>query len=399
MVAHNAINLTGHIYNRLTVIKLHKQDEKHKYWECRCQCGNIKIIEGSKLRSGHTKSCGCYKVEQSGKQSITHGKSYSSEYGTWNSMKQRCLNVNDPAYKDYGGRGVTIYQEWIDSFKSFYAYVGNKPSQKHSIDRIDNNGNYEPGNVRWALPIIQANNRRKNHYIEFNGQTKTISEWAKIVKLPYYVVIQRIAKYGWTINDALTTPNNDYQIDISYNGKTMKSSEWAKEVNISSDNIVRRIIDRGWSAEDALTKPLIKDFLIDYTGKIFGRLTVIERDLTRHGTYWICKCECGNIKSIHRNNLGKGYTQSCGCLHKERTSEAKLKDLTGEVFERLTVISRDYSKKNGSTYWLCQCSCGNTKIINGASLKQGHTRSCGCLNKECLSKRDHSLRKIKTKKP
>lgn len=131
----------------------------------------------------------------------------------------------------------------------------------------------------------------------------------------------------------------------------------------------------------------------DETGKRYGRLTVLHRDESKpsgHGykVWWICKCDCGNIKSIKGENLRKGITQSCGCLKKEQSSQNTLKDMTGQRYGRLTVLHRDESKPKGhgcKAYWVCQCDCGNIKSIIGDHLRDGSTKSCGCLQKERAS--------------
>lgn len=127
--------------------------------------------------------------------------------------------------------------------------------------------------------------------------------------------------------------------------------------------------------------------LIDLTGQKFGRLTVIERDYSKKNrTYWLCQCECGNKKIVESCNLRKGLTKSCGCLQKERSSEVNLIDLTGRNFGRLTVLKRDIKNtKNGAVLWICQCECGNIISTTGNHLNQKHTQSCGCLQKERTS--------------
>ena len=127
--------------------------------------------------------------------------------------------------------------------------------------------------------------------------------------------------------------------------------------------------------------------LIDLIGQKFGRLTVIERDYSKkNGTYWLCQCECGNQKIVESRNLRRGLTKSCGCLQKERASEVSLIDLTGRNFGRLTVLKRDIKNtKNGAVLWVCQCECGNIISATGNHLNQGHTQSCGCLQKERTS--------------
>jgi hypothetical protein len=130
----------------------------------------------------------------------------SPEYYSWGAIKNRCLNKKNPAYCNYGGRGITMFTDWIDSFESFFSYVGNRPSSKHSIDRIENNGNYEPGNVKWSTKKEQANNRRSSQFFIFMNESKTLSEWSETTGISYDVIRQRINKYGWSIEKALTTP-------------------------------------------------------------------------------------------------------------------------------------------------------------------------------------------------
>lgn len=127
--------------------------------------------------------------------------------------------------------------------------------------------------------------------------------------------------------------------------------------------------------------------LIDLIGQKFGRLTVIERDYSKkNGTYWLCQCECGNQKIVESRNLRRGLTKSCGCLQKERSSEVSLIDLTGRIFGKLTVLKRDIKNtKSGAVLWVCQCECGNIISTTGNHLNRGHTQSCGCLQKERTS--------------
>lgn len=124
----------------------------------------------------------------------THGMVDSSEYSSWISMKRRCLDENHDSYKNYGGRGITIYQEWIDSFENFYEYMGPKPDSSYQIDRIDNNGNYEPGNCKWSSLKEQNNNKRNTVFIEFRGEYKSLSEWSEILKMNKPLLRERLKR-------------------------------------------------------------------------------------------------------------------------------------------------------------------------------------------------------------
>jgi hypothetical protein len=134
----------------------------------------------------------------------THGLTKSAEYGIWSAMKRRCYNTHCQDYPSYGGRGIKVCEAWL-KFENFYADMGPRPSSAHSIDRLDNNGDYEPGNCRWSTPIAQARNTRRNVRLTFNGKTQTISEWAYELGFSQRTLQTRL-KRGWPIEAALTTP-------------------------------------------------------------------------------------------------------------------------------------------------------------------------------------------------
>jgi hypothetical protein len=161
----NAKNLDGLRFGRLVALKRapnrrYPCGKSLVFWLCRCDCGVEKEITAGYLHSAHTQSCGCRQKELARSQNITHGMRHTPEYDAWTNMIARCTRQNNKRYKDYGGRGIRICDSWLNSFASFYAAIGRRTSPKYSIDRINNDGNYEPGNCRWATPKEQRHNRR-----------------------------------------------------------------------------------------------------------------------------------------------------------------------------------------------------------------------------------------------
>lgn len=174
-------DLTGEIFNRLTVIGLSHSitysSYKTYYWNCICECGNTKIVQSSNLRSGSVSSCGC-RLKEIDRRRFTHRMSKSSEYKSWESMKARCNNPKSTKYSHYGARGIKICDRWNSSFENFLEDMGSKPTCKHSIDRIDPEGNYEPGNCRWSTNKEQSLNKRNTVKITYQGETLTFADWS-----------------------------------------------------------------------------------------------------------------------------------------------------------------------------------------------------------------------------
>lgn len=208
---HNFTDITGQTFGRLTVInRTENRRSKKVQWKCLCECGGTTITGTHELRSGNTKSCGCFGKEQLDSFRKTHEKFDTPEYDTWCHMKNRCYNPKDVGFKDYGGRGITICNKWRHDFLLFFNHIGPKPPGNYSVERIDNNGNYEPGNVRWATPKEQTNNQRSNHNITFRGVTMTRAQWAEALGINKGTLSSRIRQLRWPIEKALTQPVNHY---------------------------------------------------------------------------------------------------------------------------------------------------------------------------------------------
>jgi len=205
-------DIAGLVFGKLSVVSYDKQN-KHgaSLWLCRCECGVEKVVSSNDLKTGNTVSCGCHRSQAlaSGraalhKASKTHGKSKTREHHTWQNMIYRCHTESCPGFFRYGGKGIAVCQRWRDSFEAFLEDMGPRPHGSYSVDRIDGNGNYEPGNCRWATKQEQAINRKSTVMLEHNGETRTLTEWAKIVGLPKGTVSRRILK-GLTAAQALDT--------------------------------------------------------------------------------------------------------------------------------------------------------------------------------------------------
>ena len=158
-----AIDLTGQRFGRLMVTgrDTNKTEGGSVWWKCRCDCGRVKTTIGQSLRKGATRSCGCLHAEHLlTKPRLSHGRTNTAEYRAWTDMKTRCFNQKNRCWNLYGGRGITVCAEWLNDFPAFFAHVGCKPTPEHTLDRIDGQRNYEPGNVRWATLSEQNKNRR-----------------------------------------------------------------------------------------------------------------------------------------------------------------------------------------------------------------------------------------------
>ena len=315
------IDLTGQRFGRLTVIGRtddYVSPKGHKLvrWLCECDCGNKSCVTTSSLKKGESKSCGCLNREISRKRLLTHGDSEARLYHIWRRMKDRCNTETDKNYHHYGGRGISVCQEW-DDYVVFKEWALNSGyNEQLTIDRINVDGNYEPSNCRWVDWTVQANNKRNNHYItyknktqsmkdwsnelsidystlrrrigsgwspesafntpietkeperiEYNGVTQTIGAWARETGIPRSTIGNRLEK-GWSVERALTTTDDARLKQLTYNGKTQSVKDWADELGVNSNGLYNRVTTYGWSVEKALTTPFReKDIPIEFNGE------------------------------------------------------------------------------------------------------------------------------------
>lgn len=262
-----ALNLVGQRFSKLHVLK---RDKKNKWgawmWICRCDCGEILSILGNSLISGNTTKCSKCAHADLAVLNTKHGnarrKASTPEYNALRALIQRCLNPNHPEYKNYGARGIKVAERYLygeddkTSIECFLEDVGKRPTPKHSIDRIDNNSGYFPGNIRWAVDYTQQRNKRSNIYIFYQQQKLPLTD-ALVTAQVSYDRFRAWYKKGYPPQEAFDKAINGEFIRkvplYTYNSKTMNLSSWAKEVNIDVSLLLYRIKKAGWSFEDAIT--------------------------------------------------------------------------------------------------------------------------------------------------
>lgn len=243
-------DLTGQRFYRLTVVSRHPDNTLNGIprWNCLCDCGKGTVVQGGHLKNGHTRSCGCLRVDVTS----SHQMSRTPEHIAWSNIKQRCLNPNDSGHDNYGGRGITMCDRWRDSFENFYADMGPRPSDTHSIERRDVNGNYDPENCYWATAIEQANNKRNNVYHEFEGVRYTETELCRKLN----ITVQSLRYYlnqGLDVKTAVEKSTTTAAV-YTYSNQTKTLSEWSVITGISYSKLYNRVIVRGWDIKTAIEK-------------------------------------------------------------------------------------------------------------------------------------------------
>lgn len=205
-------NITGQRFGRWTVLQFH-DSIKYNYltssstvtrWLCRCDCGNEKVVRGQSLKNGRSVSCRCYQREFQRARQTKHGQVNSPEYTAWAHMVDRCDNPKNPAYKNYGGRGITVCERWRTA-ANFLADIGPRPTERHSLERINNDFGYSPSNCRWATPKEQCNNKRTNRRLRFDGRVQTVAQWSRELGIGTSNIWNRLID-GWSTQETLSTP-------------------------------------------------------------------------------------------------------------------------------------------------------------------------------------------------
>jgi hypothetical protein len=220
----NFLDLTEKTFTRLTVIArdLSPGHPEHSvWWICQCICGRTTVASTRDLQYKSVKSCGCLRDELLAQGNLKHGQNRKSgptpEYSAWQKMKERCYSPECKDYPRYGGRGIVICERWRTSFEAFFKDVGPRPSPKYSLDRYpNNNGPYEPGNVRWATRTEQARNTRSTVFLTLNDETHCLSEWSEILHIKHTILVERHCA-GWSAEKILTTPVRQWPSHITNN--------------------------------------------------------------------------------------------------------------------------------------------------------------------------------------
>ncbi len=247
------IDLQGRKFGRLTVLAVGGRKHRQLLWRCLCDCGNDTSVTGQLLREGLTRSCGCLQREVTTARSQTHGLRSSKEYGVWWTMLHRCVDPKSKSYRNYGGRGIKVCERWRD-FAAFYEDMGPRPSDQHSIERRENDGDYEADNCFWATKAEQVANKRNTHLITVNGETKHLAEWARLLEATPAAILYRL-KRGWTPEQAVTEPiperpnskltaEQAAEIKAKYQPRKVSAERLAKEYSVSKKSILNILSGR-----------------------------------------------------------------------------------------------------------------------------------------------------------
>jgi hypothetical protein len=382
-------SLGGQRFSRLVAETYLGRRKRVPYWQCRCDCGNAKDVSAYHLVRGLIQSCGCLRKDAMRAVARTHGDYRSKEYLAWKGMKDRCYNESSGQYQDYGGRGITVCPQWADSYQQFLADVGRAPSRDHSLDRIKVNGNYEPGNVRWSLSEIQANNKRNNDVLRYGDREMTLSQWAAEIGIPRITIRNRIRTLGWTVGQALgmeSPPETGCYLEEDH--KAAHSAHQAVRNAILSGRLRRgdKCAQPGCDRVDVRAhhhKGYARGDRLDVVWYCPTHLPKRNRRVITHG---------GQAKTIQDWAKEKGLTPACLAdrirrwgLERAMAAGREVEpqkptrlDLTGQRFGKLVALRRGPRHGTGLTTWVCKCDCGKEATVITGNLRKGNSTTCGC---------------------
>ncbi len=315
---HPAIDERGHVYGKLTVLRQAQHVNGDVAWLCQCECGNQVVVRGMDLRKGQ-RSCGCIKTK--------HGMANTPLYRVWIAMHSRCKNPNDRAYADYGGRGISMCEAWDNSFVAFYHDVGDPPGKGYSLDRIDVNGNYEPGNVRWATAKQQANNKRNTIRVMINGEQYTLNEVAKQNHLRYKTVFARYEKGVPPEHLGDHEDSTDWQsvLNEHRNLTTMLTAHKARgkqvDVTMYTDDELRKMCPIAWDTWKSMYKRCVSGDYFDKGITMCDRWVVFRNFVADMGE------PPKQYYSLDRIDLNGGYEPS-NCRWSTWTEQCNNKHMT-----------------------------------------------------------------------
>ena len=257
LVSSKRIDIAGVRSGRLVAVRpIGANGRGNVVWLCQCDCGGTKNVIAYRLKCGCIKSCGCIRREKLIERNRKHGRSKTPVYNIWAGIVRRCTKPSASRYSYYGGRGIKVCDRWLD-FENFYKDMGDRPTQKHQIDRIDNGGDYCPDNCRWATASQNARNRRSSRRINHLGENHSLTGWAEKFDKKPQTVIDRVTQLGWSIDEALSTESGKkikQERIVEHNGFSMNLTDWAKYVGLTKGCLWRRL-NNGWSVKDALETP------------------------------------------------------------------------------------------------------------------------------------------------
>lgn len=267
-------DIAGQRFGRLVAVYPIPGSREHpRKWFCQCDCGATSSVLTRDLLDGNTTSCGCYIRELHASRLRTHGLAGTSTYITWSGMLGRCSNPQSDRYVYYGGRGIKVCERW-HRFDLFLQDMGERPSKAHSLDRIDNNGDYEPGNCRWASKRTQSRNRRSNVVVEYQGLSMCLMDWAERLGMDFQTLRQRIQRYNWPIEKAFNAPIRPREHIVTSGDKSLTLREWSSITGIGENVLYDRIFCEHWPIEKALSFPVV----VTHERDGLGRFKALESD-------------------------------------------------------------------------------------------------------------------------